>query len=70
MRNWKPFKGNFDKLSVIGNLLRVVLTRFLLDDLSSYRTFDLNLPPPNWGSLYLEIARSEFQFSCSRAVVQ
>ena len=36
MRNWKLFKGNFYKLSVIGNLLRVVLTRFLLDDLSSY----------------------------------
>ena len=36
MRNWKPFKGNFDKLSVIGNLLRAVLTRFLHDDLSSY----------------------------------
>jgi hypothetical protein len=36
MRNWKPFKGNFDNLSVIGNLLRVVLTRFLLDNLNSY----------------------------------
>ena len=36
MRNWKPFEGNFDKLSVIGNLLRVVLMCFVFDELSSY----------------------------------
>jgi hypothetical protein len=25
--------------------------------------FDLNIPPPNWGSLYLGIARYEFHFA-------
>jgi hypothetical protein len=28
-----------------------------------YRMFDLNLPPPNWGSLYLGIAHCKFHFS-------
>jgi hypothetical protein len=29
-----------------------------------YCTFDFNWPPPNWGSLFLEIVHSEFHFSC------
>jgi hypothetical protein len=32
--------------------------------------FDLNLPSPNWGSLYLGIARCEFHFSWLRALLQ
>ena len=36
---------------------------------ADYYAFDFNSPIPNWGSLYLGIARFKFHFSCLRLVL-
>jgi hypothetical protein len=50
-------KTTIDTTHNIKERIRVLSFHFITKNKKGYCTFDFNWPPPNWGSLYLEIAR-------------